>query len=346
MAETGSGDPRPVEVELLADGRGPEVVRGWTGRSSRVMGDRGRRVLAAAAVAALVLAVLVVTHRPAHAPVTAVAAPRPHGSSTPAPVAPAEVVELLTDQYSYSTERGSLSLLLDVVNYGATPIQVLRTRLPQAGSRPVPGPGGDLPFSSPVTLAPGQPTEVTVSARVSCPGVLTAQLADHVDVTLGVHGEPQRVLSLSLAPLGTVLDEARHQACGATSASAAIYPTMVPGSVRVGAASAGAAREILSELSVQNVGGVATTVSVAGAGPVGVTVAPVGTGRPLTLRAGRTALVPLRWDVQDCAALTAVRWPTLELSIQVATSSATDEYGFDSTFGAAWRAALTIACSH
>jgi len=293
---------------------------------------------------ALVLSVLVVTHRPAH--VAAVAAPRPHVFSTRPPVAPAEVVQLLSDQYSYSTERGSLSLLLDVVNYGATPIQVLRTRLPQAGSRPVPGPGGDLPFSDPVTLAPGQPTEVSVLARVSCPSVLTAQLADHVDVTLGLHGEPQRVIALSLAPLGTVLDEARHQACGATSASAAIYPTMVPGSVRVGNASAGGAREILSELRVQNVGGGATTVSVAGAGPAGVDVAQVSTAGALTLPAGRTALVPLRWDVQDCAALTAVRWPTLELAIQVPTSSANDVYGFDSTFGAEWRAALSIVCSH
>jgi hypothetical protein len=330
MAAPGSGEPRPTEVEVLDDGRG----RGWSaGGSSRVLSARSRRVLGGIGVAAVVVAAFVSVHRPT-------------ATVTASPASGTYDVRLLTDQYSYSTDRSSLSLMLSVVNYGPTAVDVLAARLPQAGARPVPGPGGDLPFGSPVTLAPNDPTELDVLARVSCPSVLTAPLADHIDVTLGQGGQPFRVVSLSLTGLGSVLDDARHQACGATSASAAIYPTMVPGTVRVSTVAAKGRRVVESDLRIENVGGVATSVLINGADPVGVTVSRAdGVEDAIDIAKGGTVTVTLRWEVGVCAALEAVRWPTLMLTIRVPTSTATDTYGFDEEFGAAWRQALSKVCA-
>ena len=327
------------ELDVVEDGRRPPRP------SSRRLGARGRRILAALAIVSVVAAGAASLHQDPAASRAQIPVPLPSAAAGPANEATGEV-RLLTDQYSYSTKGRSLSLQLSLVNYGSEAIQVLRSRLPQAGTRPVPGPGGDLPFSSPITLEPDRPTAVSVVARVVCPSVLAAPLADHVDLTLGRGGQPLRVESLSLVGLGSVLDDARHQACGATSASAAIYPAMRPSSVRV-LAGAGTGQGIIeSELTVRDVGGTPATVTVAGADPVGVTVTLTGSGAgPITLTAGHTSTVVLRWQVSDCAALQAVRWPALVLTIKVATSTATDTYGFDDVFGNEWRRALGTVCA-
>ena len=326
------------ELDVVEDGRRPPRP------PSRGKGTRGRRILAALVIGSVVVAGAVSLHKDPAASRARIPVPVPSAAASPTNEATGEV-RLLTDQYSYSTKGSSLSLQLSLVNYGSEAIQVLRSRLPQAGTRPVPGPGGDLPFSSPITLEPDRPTAVSVVARVVCPSVLAAPLADHVDVTLGRGGQPLRVESLSLLGLGSVLDDARHQACGATSASAAIYPTMRPSSVRVLAGAGRGQGTIESVLMIQDVGGTAAAVTVAGADPVGVTVerTDVSAG-PIALTAGHTRSVLLRWRVFDCAALKAVRWPALVLTITVATSTATDTYGFDDVFGAQWRRALRTVC--
>jgi hypothetical protein len=343
MAAPGSGDPRPSTVEVLDDGRGPESLPGSLGR----LGDRGRRVVGAAfAVALLVAAVAVVTHRP-----DSTDGPSPSARPGTVPsfalgdATSIDPVQLLTDQYSYSTTHGTLRLTLSIINYGPTAVDIVDTQLPQPGTRPLPGPGGGLSFANPVRLLPDVPTDLTVLATVSCPGVLTQPLTDHIDVTLGEDGHPDRVASLPLSALGTILDEARHQACGVISASAAIVPSMVDGSVRAVAGGGADPDAIESRLQIRDVGGVRTTVRVAGGEPDGVTVSVVGAAHsPVVLTKDGTATVLLRWSVTDCAALQAVRWPTLELTISVPTSTVTDAYGFDQTFGTAWRQALAQVC--
>lgn len=338
MAGPPPGDASVHEIEVLDDGRAPQGARRWADR--RGLSQRSRRVLSIVAVAVLLAAALKTSihHAAAKIPGQSSSVSTTSIARTP----PAEAIELLGDQYGFSAGNGSLSLMLSVVNYGTTAIDVLRTRLPQAGTRPVSGPGGDLPFASPVTLFPDLPTPLTVLARVSCPSVLTAPLTDHVDVTLGRGGQPIRVASLSLDSLGTIIDDARHQACGAKSASGAIYPMMVPGSVHALPATADRPALIVSELRIKNVVNGETTVSIAGANPSAVTA---DDGGPVTLQAAQTSVVSVHWRVSDCAELAAVRWPTLVLSVHLATSSANNTYGFDDTFGAAWRGALQQVCS-
>lgn len=339
MAAAEPGDAHPVDLELLDDGRGPERPPRF--RNGRVLTARTRHVLSAVGAVALI-AVVVTTAQHGSGPATSTRSTKTTSTTSIARTPPHELVQLLDDQYRFSAAKGSLSLMVSVVNYGTTAIDVLQTRLPQAGSRPVPGPGGDLPFASPITLVPDRPTPLTVLARVSCPSVLTAPLADHVDVTLGRSGHPVRVASLSIVSLGTILDDARHQACGARSASGAIYPTMVPGSVHPVAGSTDGPPVIVSQLQIKNIDNGETTVSISGANTAGVSV---GNGNPITLPAAATAVVTVRWEIQDCAALAAIRWPTLVLSVHLATSSANNTYGFDDTFGSAWRSALGRACA-
>ncbi len=350
MVATGPGDSGRDEVDplamldLLDDGRGPERLSRRPVALARIgqmptlshVGPRGRFALAVLAVAALVVGTAVVGRQPHQAPV---AGPRPAAVVlTPS----THDVQLLLDQYSYTADKDVFSLQLSLVNYGTAAVDVLATRLPQAGARPIPGPGGDRPFAAPITLVPNLSAPISVPVRVTCPGVLTAPLADHIDVTLGRSARPQEVVRLALAPLGSLLDDARHAACGVSSASAAVYPMFVAGSVRA------VRTGITSTLRVEDVGDAAASVMVLGAAPASVEVSAVGgpVGRALTITEGTSALVTLRWRILDCVAAEEVRWPTLRLSITVPTSTATNSYGFDSDFGAQWRAALTAACQN
>ena len=264
----------PGEREVLDDGRGPETAPRWAGRAGPrpQLGRRGRATLAALGVTALTVAVVGYTTQ--HAATKTAHRPPASGPSSPTRIArtPApDVVQLLDDQYHAVGDNGQVSLDLSVINYGAAAVDVLQTRLPQVGSRPESGPGGDLPFASPITLVPDHATLLTVLARVSCPSVLTAPLADHVDVTLGRAGHAERIASLSIASLGTALDDARHAACGRRSASAAIYPTMVPGSVRVLPGATNGDPVIVSRLALKNLDDGQITVSIDGRRPAGVT---------------------------------------------------------------------------
>jgi len=335
-----------AESELLDDGRGPETAPRWPGPADRPrLSGRGRAALATLAVAALAVAVVgATTQHPAAKRAEQVERAPSSGPSSPAGIArtPApDVVQLLDDQYRAVGDKGEVTLDISVINYGAAAVDVLQTRLPQLGARPESGPGGDLPFAAPITLVPDRATLLTVLARVSCPSVLTAPLADHVDVTLGRAGHAERIASLSIASLGTALDDARHAACGQRSASGAIYPTMVPGSVRLVPGPTDGRPLIVSQLQLKNLDNGETTVSIAGADPSGVSV---GTDGPVTLPAARTEVVEVTWRVNNCGQLAGVRWPTLVLSVQLATSSANNTYGFDDTFGAAWRTALREVC--
>jgi hypothetical protein len=327
------------EPDLLDDGRGPERVRRHPSRSvlgaerlrwATRLGDRTRLVLGGLAVAGLVVGTALVggQHRPASL----------GQSKSPLVVAarPAHNVQLLLDQYSYTARTNGFSLRLSVVNYGTAAVDVLATRLPQAGARPIPGPGGDRPFAAPITLVPNLSAAITVPVRVTCPEVLTAPLADHVDVTLGHGDQATEVVHLPLAPLGSLLDDARHAACGVASASAALYPAYVPGSVRV------VGSEITTTLRLYDVGDAPATVTILGAAPVSVQVTPV--SQPVHVATGKSTDVTVHWLVVNCAATEEVRWPSLRLMIDVPTSTATNSYGFDSIFGAQWQVALAAAC--
>jgi hypothetical protein len=326
--------------DLLDDGRGPErVPRSASGRAVGVqrligrirLGDRAGLVLGGLAVAALVAGTAVVG---GHHPATPQASP----ARPPVVVAarPAQNVQLLLDQYSYTARKDGFSLQLSIVNYGTVAVDVLATRLPQAGARPIPGPGGDLPFAAPITLVPNLSAAITVPVRVTCPEVLTAPLADHVDVTLGHGDQATEVVHLPLTPLGSLLDDARHAACGVASASAAVYPAYVPGSVRV------VGSDITTTLRLYDVGDARATVTILGAAPVSVQVTPV--SQPVLVAAGKSTNVTVHWQVLNCAATEEVRWPSLRLTIAVPTSTATNSYGFDSIFGAQWQVALAAAC--
>jgi hypothetical protein len=332
MTEAGTGAPEPIAVEVLVDGRGPDRPQrharwaAWSGP-----GEYGRLLLGGLAVAAVVVVTAVVggLH-----PLP----PRPDGAG-PEPGPQAPHVQLLLDQYSYASEPGGFSLQLSLVNYGSTAIDVLAARLPQAGARPVPGPGGDLAFAAPITLVPNISAAISVPVRVTCPGVLTAPLASQVDVTLGHGRVPVDVVHLALAPLGNLLDDARHAACGVASASASVYPTYVAGSLHLVGS-----HLISGTLRILDVGDAPASVVVLGADPTSVAVSPTGAGP--TVAPGRSAELLLRWQILDCAAAQAVRWPSLRLTITVPTSTATNAYGLDQSFGTAWRDALAAVCRH
>lgn len=334
METAGPGD-------VLDDGRGPEraPVR-W---HPRHLGSRGTRLLGgsiAVAVLAAVTALSVSTS--GHA----VRAPAPGAAG----VGPAGDVQLLLDQYSYTVQPEGFSLELSMVNYGARPVDILRARLPQAGARPLSGPGGDLPFASPITLVPHVSARIAVPVRVTCPGVLVAPLADHLDVTLGHGNDPVATIRLPLAPLGNLVDDARHAACGVPSASGAVYPTYLAGSVRAthnhtspaGPADPAGPPAIAAVLEVRNVSGQAVSVRVVGADPDAVRVGPL--DRAVAVPAGATVRIPLTWLVLDCTGAAAVRWPSLKLAVTEPTSTAVDTYGFDASFGEQWRHALTLSC--
>jgi len=172
---------------------------------------------------------------------------------------------------------------------------------------------------------------------VQCPQVLTAALADHVDVTLGRGGHRVGVVHLALAPLGSLLDEARHAACGVASASGSVYPSYVDGSLK-----ATGPDVITATLSVADVGDAAATITPAGTDPTSVALSSL--DRPVTVAPGRSRTLALTWHILDCAATYAVRWPSVRLTITVPTSTATNSYGLDDRFGAAWQLALSQAC--
>jgi hypothetical protein len=323
--------------DLVDDGRGPErVPRHW---ARFRLSERGRLLagtVAVVAFAALVAGVAVASNH--HAATTAFR-PAPPAARPLVPVAarPAQEVQLLLDQYSFTAGHGTFSLQLSVVNYGTTAVEVLATRLPQAGARPVSGPGGDLPFEAPITLVPNLSAALTVPVRVTCPAVLDAPLADRVDLTLGHGSSPTQVVHLLLAPLGSLLDDARHAACGVASASASVYPAYQPGTAQV------TGSEITTTLRLYDVGKANATVTVLGAAPASVAVTAL--GQPVRVAAGRSAEVTVSWRILDCKATQDVRWPSLRLRISVPTSTATNSYGFDSVFGAQWQAALAQVCA-
>ena len=292
------------------------------------MGQRGRLGLGALGVAALVLGTAVVGGHQPH----------PGGQVTGAGTTPPSRLQLLLDQYSFSAQPAAFSLRLSVVNYGPEPISVLAVHLPQAGAAPVPGPGGDLPFTRAILLLPDMSAPLVVPVTVVCPQVLTAPLADHVDIIVGRGGGHLDTVHLSLAPLSTLLDEARHAACGVASASASVYPSYLARSVRA------VRRDVVTAtLRLADVGDAPATVAVVGTAPASVTVSPL--RREVDLRPGQSSDLVLTWQVLSCAAAKTVRWPSVQLAITVPTSSATNSYGLDDTFGAAWRLALSQACS-
>lgn len=318
-----------MELDLLDDGRASEHGGTVGGRSAWL-----RRAVVGVAVAAVGVAAY-----------ASLKAPTPAATAVPAPSATAlaQPVRLLDDQFGFTTDKQSFTLQVSVVNYGSRPIQVLLTRLPQAGAKPLNGPGGDLPFAQPTTLAPGVPTYLEVTARVSCPAVLVAPLADHLDVTVGHDGQPTGVVSLSLEPLGTTIDDARHRACGVASASGAIYPTMPAASVRLVTTSGRTSIE--SALVLKNLTPGEAHVTVVGTLPAGLTVERADGGRePYPVPAGPSSVLLLRWTVTDCASVQAVQWPQLKLQVALPTSVATLGYGFDPQFGAAWQKALAHVC--
>lgn len=341
MTEAGGDDQQGGPVELLDDGLGPQPSRpGRNGlgravcaaRSAvgsvaflRRLDERGRLVLGGLAVVAVVVA-------------TSVVGGHEHQSAAAAsPPAPPLRLQLLLDQYSYSAQPGGFSLRLSVVNYGPDAIDLLAAHLPQAGASPVPGPGGDLAFTSALALPPEVSATVVIPVTVQCPQVLTAALADHVDVTLGRGGHRVGVVHLALAPLGSLLDEARHAACGVASASGSVYASYVGGSLK-----ATRPEVITATLSVADVGDAAATITLVGTDPASVALSSL--DRPVTVVPGDSRTLALTWHILDCAATQAVRWPSVRLSVTVPTSTATNSYGLDDRFGTAWQLALSQAC--
>ncbi len=318
-----------MELDLLDDGRASEHGGTVGGRSAWL-----RRAVVGVAVAAVGVAAY-----------ASLKAPTPAATAVPAPSATAlaQPVRLLDDQFGFTTDKQSFTLQVSVVNYGSRPIQVLLTRLPQAGAKPLNGPGGDLPFAQPTTLAPGVPTYLEVTARVSCPAVLVAPLADHLDVTVGHDGQPTGVVSLSLEPLGTTIDDARHRACGVDLRFRCDLPDDAGD---IGAAGhVGGRTSIESALVLKNLTPGEAHVTVVGTLPAGLTVERADGGRePYPVPAGPSSVLLLRWTVTDCASVQAVQWPQLKLQVALPTSVATLGYGFDPQFGAAWQKALAHVC--
>jgi len=296
---------------------------------------RGTRTISyALAVGVLVLVAALVNRHPPVSGSTGAAPAATHLKPTPARATPQ--VQLLLDQYSFSTRPGEFSLTLTLVNYGTRAVEVLSTELDQAGMHAEPALAGQHPISA-LTLAPDLSAVVTVAELVSCPAALNARPADELAVTLGSAGRPTEVVDLPLAPLGSLVDDARHAACGVASASATIYPTYVLGSMRVGPA-----HQITATVAVANVGDAPASVVLLGGGPSSVALGTI--GDLVTVDRGHIATLALHWRVLDCLAAGSVRWPTLTLTISVPTSTATNAYGLDQTFGAAWRSALDAAC--
>jgi len=283
-------------------------------------------VLGALAVAALVLGTVVVSGHQTH--------PRRQVSATKPP--PLQL-QLLLDQYTFSAQRGAFSLQLSVVNYGPDPVSLLAIHLPQVGAVPVPGPGGELPFTHPVVLAPTAEATLVVPVAVACPQVLTAPLADQLDITVGRDGTPVATAHLPLSPLATLLDEARHAACGVASASASIYPSYLAGTVRTPRR-----HVVTATLRLADVGDAVAKVTVAGTEPASVTLAPL--SPPVTVGPGQARDLVLTWQIVSCAGAATVRWPSVQLTIAVPTSTSTSSYGLDDAFGTAWQLALSRAC--
>lgn len=126
-----------------------------------------------------------------------------------------------TDQRAQVTSRGHVDLDLQLVNDGDLPLSLLSARLPQAGVRSDPGPGG-LGSSAAVTvLPPGTPTAVTLHLVVLCPQGLAGPAANHLDLTLDDHLGYVRSVSLDLRALPGFWDRVRGSACATGSSGAA-----------------------------------------------------------------------------------------------------------------------------
>jgi hypothetical protein len=226
------------EVELLSQGTEPErVPRRLTGPSRRWAGLGLALVLVAGGALWW------------HGDSTRAAARRADAAALAATLAftpaPHQLVALTprfqqvristTDQRAYVTSRGHVDLDLELVNDGDLPLSLLTARLPQAGVRSDPGPGGLVSSPTVTLLAPGAPTAVTLHLVVLCPQGLAGVPANHLDLTLDDHSGYARSVSLDLRALPGFWDHVRHSACSTTADSAATVPLVVnavPTSVR------------------------------------------------------------------------------------------------------------------
>jgi hypothetical protein len=227
------------DVELLSQGTEPRrsprqlsrVARAWAGAGLCLVlvaagalwwhGSSTRAAAAAAARTAVRNAALTFT-------------PAPHQL---VPLAPRvqQVRISTTDQRAYVTSRGHVALDLQLVNDGDLPLSLLTARLPQAGVRSDPGPGGLVSSPTVTLLTPGTPTAVTLHLVVLCPQGLAGTAVNHLDLTLDDHLGYPRSVSLDLRALPGFWDHIRHSACAATANSAATVPLVVnavPTSVR------------------------------------------------------------------------------------------------------------------
>lgn len=139
---------------------------------------------------------------------------------TPAPHQPVGLVPRFqqvristTDQRAQVTSRGHVDLDLQLVNDGDLPLSLLSARLPQAGVRSDPGPGGLVSSPAVTVLPPGTPTAVTLHLVVLCPQGLAGPAADHLDLTLDDHAGYARSVALDLRALPGFWDHVRHSAC-------------------------------------------------------------------------------------------------------------------------------------
>ncbi len=220
------------EVELLSRGSEPSPRRA----SGGVRAARGLALCLIVAVAGALC--WHSTREP-----TSAAAPAPAPPAGQLASSPGQVRVSTTEQRALVTGQGRVDLVLELVNDGDLPVELVGARLPQPGVRPAAGSGGLAPAPTLALLLPGTPTVVTVHLALACPQVLAGQAPDHLELTLDDRAGDARVAALDLRSLPGFWDRVRRSACdphgssdgtlGGVSADAAPQVvTAVPTSVR------------------------------------------------------------------------------------------------------------------
>jgi len=255
-----------------------------------------------------------------------VAAPPP-AASLAAPVPAADVV-LLGDQADYTTTPGQATLRLQFRNSSSSEVLLRAASIPQSGV-------GAATLHD--ALLPGQATGVAVSLAVHCPAALRDPPARVLHLTGTSAGGPIRV-TVDLALLGNLWDDARYDACGERSPGGALLVAVPAESLHV------AGRTIRAELAVTTAASQPVTAKVTDAGVAGLVLTGPVAAAHLPPAPTPTRLLPVDWTVLSCARAAVPQWPLVALTVSVPGSTSVITYGLDPTFGAAWRAALRHAC--
>jgi hypothetical protein len=250
----------------------------------------------------------------------------------------------------FLASSGHALLYLEIHNDSAQPLRVVGGGVQQPGVRADNAAGGltaGTQGSRP--LAPGVTTEVFVRMAVDCATAVQGRATDQLVLLVEDPADPSTTWfqDVSLAPTGTLWDDARHAACTTLTAQQALGIRLVPGSVR-GAVSTTGVRTISAVLELHDRAGY--TVQVLRQGT------PLGRGPQLvwetddellSVSGGATLTSTVTWQLSDCGAAGAkppgppafdVREP------EGATTPLAAQLG--DWFPAAWAGARAHACGN